>query len=274
MEPPVKVNAPQGPLGADSGGEGYTVRLDAYEGPLDLLLDLIRKQEIDIFDIPIAKITQQYLDYLHRMEELDVDIGADFILMAATLIYIKAKMLLPPDPTAPPEEALDPRTDLVQRLLEHERFKQAAEMLQQKQVLEAATWSRPDPTGFEKEEGELVVTLWDIVKAFQAALARPQALPSLDIAREELTVGQMMTEMQELLRAREDPMPLEELIARHSTRRGLIVAFLAVLELMRLEAILAVQQEPFGPILLRKHKLFDVVFARPDKRAAADQQYQ
>ena len=121
-----------------------SVHLDTYEGPLDLLLDLIRKQQIDIFDIPIARITQQYLDYLHRLEQLNIDIAGDFILMAATLIQIKSKMLLPPDPTAPAEEQLDPRTDLVERLLEHEKFKSAAEMLAQRQLLEQASWSRPE----------------------------------------------------------------------------------------------------------------------------------
>ncbi|MFQ5817315.1 MAG: segregation and condensation protein A [Terriglobia bacterium] len=252
----------------------YSVQLDRYEGPLDLLLDLIRKQEINIFDIPIARITQQYLDFLHKMEELDIDIAADFILIAATLIYIKARMLLPPDPSAPADEPLDPRTDLVARLLEHEKFKKAAEALHQKQLLEAATWSHPDPSGFEKEEGELVVTLWDLVKVFQQALSRPQAPPRMDIPKEEWTVGQMIAEVQELLRATDEPMPLETLFQRYSTRTALITTFLAVLELIRLEAVIAIQQEPLGPILLRKHRLFDVVFTRPGKMAAIDAEYQ
>src|SRR3990172_6927630 len=136
-----------------------SLHLDAYEGPLDLLLDLIRRQQIDIFNIPIARITQQYLDHLHKMEQMNVEIAGDFILMAATLIYIKSKLLLPLDPTASSQEALDPRVDLVQRLLEHEKFKNAAQMLQQKQMLEQAAWSKPD-AAFAGEEGELVVTLW------------------------------------------------------------------------------------------------------------------
>lgn len=252
----------------------YSVQLDSYEGPLDLLLDLIRKQEIDIFDIPIARITQQYLDYLHKLEELDIDIAADFILMAATLIYIKAKMLLPLDPNAPADEPGDPRTDLVERLLEHEKFKQAAQMLQQKQMLEAATWSQPNPAGFEHEEGEMVVSLWDIVKAFQQALERPHEPPTLGIAKEELTVSQMIAEVQDALRATDEPVPLAVLLARRPTRPALIMVFLAILELIRLEAILAIQQEAFGPILLRKHKLFDVVFTRPGKIGAIDTHYQ
>src|ERR1700733_560760 len=106
----------------------YRVHLDAYDGPLDLLLDLVRKQELDIHNIPIAKITTQYLEYLHRMEELDVDVSADFIYMAATLILIKSKLLLPPDPLAGPEEQEDPRADLVHRLVEHEKYKNAAQL--------------------------------------------------------------------------------------------------------------------------------------------------
>src|SRR6202789_1773019 len=111
----------------------YKVHLETYDGPLDLLLDLIRKQEMDIHNIPIAKITGQYLEYLHKLEELNIDISADFIYMAATLIYIKSKMLLPPDPLASPEEqAADPRAELIQRLVEHEKFKNAAQLLYQK----------------------------------------------------------------------------------------------------------------------------------------------
>lgn len=249
-----------------------SVQLDVYEGPLDLLLDLIRKQQIDIFDIPIARITQQYLDYLHRMEQLSMEIAGDFILMAATLIYIKSKMLLPPDPTAPAEERLDPRTDLVQRLLEHEKFKSAAEMLQQKQLLEQVSWSRPDLSAFAGEQGEMLVTLWDLVKVFREVLARPPEPLTLAIEREEITVGQMMDEVRRLLRESEGPVPLLSLCQRYPTRRGLIVLFLALLELVRLEAIAALQTEPFGPIHLRKHKMFDVVFAG-HTTAEIDQQY-
>ena len=238
-----------------------SVQLDAYEGPLDLLLDLIRKQEIDIFDIPIARITQQYVDFLHRLEQFNLDIAADFVLMAATLIQIKSKMLLPPDPLAGPGEADDPRTDLVQRLLEHEKFKSAAQMLQQKQMLEQATWSRPDLASFADEKGELVVTLWDLAKAFREVLERPPAPSALAIQKEEITVAEMMDEVRQALRETDAPVPLLELCRRHPTRRGLIVLFLALLELVRLEAVVAVQTELFSPILLRKHKMFDVVFA-------------
>src|SRR5215467_12044428 len=122
----------------------YRVSLPSYEGPLDLLLDLIRKQEMDIHNIPISKITEQYLDYLHRLEKFDIDVSADFIYMASTLIHIKSKMLLPVDPLATPEEQGDPRQELVHRLLEHEKFKSAAQMLYQKQQIEENVWSQPD----------------------------------------------------------------------------------------------------------------------------------
>jgi len=248
-----------------------SLHLDAYDGPLDLLLDLIRRQQIDIFNIPIAQVTQQYLDHLHKMEQMNVEIAGDFILMAATLIYIKSKLLLPLDPTAAPDEALDPRVDLVQRLLEHEKFKNAAQMLQQKQMLEQAAWSKPDAT-FAGEEGELVVTLWDLAKVFREVLARPPEPPSLEIHREEITVAEMMDEVRQILRGTDAPVALVDLCRRHPTRRGLIVLFLALLELVRLEAVIAVQSELFGPISLRKHKLFDVVFAG-EAATEIDEQY-
>jgi segregation and condensation protein A len=239
-----------------------SVQLEAYEGPLDLLLDLIRKQEINIFDIPIAQITQQYLDYLHRMETLNVELAGDFILMAATLILIKSRMLLPADPSTRGTDAEgDPRLDLVARLLEHEKFRNAAQMLQQKQVLALASWSKPDLETFAGEPGELVVSLWDLVKVFRQVLERPPAPAALEIQKEEITVGEMIAELRDALRERNEPIPLLELCQRHPGRRGLIVLFLAVLEMVRLEAIVAVQTEPFAPLLLRKHKLFDVVFA-------------
>src|ERR1700683_2748553 len=162
MEPTPQATAP------------YKVQLPVYEGPLDLLLDLIRKQEMDIHNIPIATITSQYLGYLHKLEELDVDVSADFIYMAATLIHIKSKMLLPPDPLAGPEEQMDPRDELVHRLLEHEKFKNAAQLLHQKQIVEDHVWSHPDRSLYTGDEvqGGLVVSLVDLVKTFQEVLER------------------------------------------------------------------------------------------------------
>src|ERR1035437_11017704 len=176
----------------------YKIHLDTYDGPLDLLLDLIKKQEIDIHDIPIAKITGQYLNYLHKLERLDMDISADFIYMAATLIYIKSKMLLPPDPLAGPEEMEDPRADLVYRLVEHEKFKSAAQLLHQRQQIEENVWSKPARSLYEGEEveDELIVSLVDLVKVFQQVLERRKEIVNIELRHNQFSVAQMM----ELLR--------------------------------------------------------------------------
>src|SRR5690348_8426019 len=160
------------------------VKLEAYEGPLDLLLDLIRKQQLNIYDIPIAQITQQNLDHLRLMEELNIDVAGEFILMAATLIYIKSRMLLPPDPDAAPEEQHeDPRAELVQHLLEHEQFKNAAEMLQSKRMVEDATWSHPGIDEFTEAEDEpgLAVSTFDLISVFREILERAKKQAPMQI---------------------------------------------------------------------------------------------
>ncbi|MCL6481098.1 MAG: segregation/condensation protein A [Firmicutes bacterium] len=254
----------------------YKVQLEIYEGPLDLLLDLIRKQEMDIHNIPISKITSQYLEYLHQLEQLDIDVSAEFIYMAATLIYIKSKMLLPADPLAPPEEQEDPRQELVHRLLEHEKFKTAAQMLRERQQLEAHVWSKPDRTLYEGEatEGELVVSLVDLVKVFQQVLERRRQVARIELEHEPFTVAQMMKQLRARLLAADDALPLEEFFERCPSRSAMIVAFLAVLEMVRLQAVLVVQETPFGRILLRKHRMFDTVFEAEDAWARVDGQYQ
>ncbi len=254
----------------------YKVQLEIYEGPLDLLLDLIRKQELDIHNIPISKITSQYLDYLHQLEQLDIDVSAEFIYMAATLIYIKSKMLLPADPLAPAEEQEDPRQELVHRLLEHEKFKTAAQMLRERQQLEAHVWSKPDRTLYEGEaaEGELVVSLIDLVKVFQQVLERHRQVTRIELEHEPFTVAEMMARLRTRLLAVDDALPLEEFFESCPSRPAMIVAFLAVLEMVRLQAVLVVQETLFGRILLRKHKMFDTVFEAEDAWARVDGQYQ
>jgi segregation and condensation protein A len=241
----------------------YQVQLERYEGPLDLLLDLIRKQQIDIHDIPIARITGQYLEYLRRMETLDIDISADFLYMAATLIYIKSKMLLPTEPTLPGEEQQeDPREQLVHQLLEHEKFKSAAQMLYERQQIEAHVWSKPDRSLYEggESEREVVVSLVDLVKVFQQVLERRSERRDIELERDEFTVGMMIRRLRQALTEGEQ-VRLVKFFDECPTRRAMIAAFLAVLELVRLEAVLVVQEETFAEILLRKHKLFDVVFS-------------
>ncbi len=254
----------------------YKIQLEMYEGPLDLLLELIRKQEIDIHNIPIAKITGQYLDYLHKLEQLDIDVSVDFIYMAATLIYIKSKMLLPPDPLAGPEEQLDPRSELVHRLLEHEQFKNAAQMLYQKQQIEEHVWSKPDLSLYEggEVEGEMVVSLVDLVKVFQQVLERRKEVARIELQHEQFTVAQMMEQLRKHLAGSEEGVSLAAFFEACASRHAMIVAFLAVLELVRLQAVVLVQQQSFGEILLRKHKMFDVVFADGPGMPRIDEQYQ
>src|ERR1700721_2695373 len=189
----------------------YRINLPVYEGPLDLLLDLIRKQEMDIHNIPIAKVTEQYLDYLHQLEKLDIDVSADFIYMAASLIHIKSKMLLPPDPLAGPEEQ-DPRDELVHRLLEHEKFKNAAQLLYQKQQIEDHVWSHLDRSlyGTDETEGELVVSLVDLVKVFSQVLERRKEVPKFELHHDTVTIAQMMERLRQRLVSSEEPVSLVE----------------------------------------------------------------
>jgi segregation and condensation protein A len=241
----------------------YKIHLDHYDGPLDLLLDLIKKQEIDIHNIPIAKITGQYLEYLHKLEQMDMDISADFIYMAATLIYIKSKMLLPPDPLVGPEEQEDPRADLVHRLVEHEKFKSAAQLLHQRQQIEEHVWSKPDRSLYEGQEveGELIVSLVDLVKVFQQVLERRKEVVKIELRHDQFTVAQMMQMLRQQLIVGEEGIELVSFFESCPSRHAMIVALLAVLELVRLQAIVLVQQELFAHIRLRKHKMFDMVFA-------------
>jgi len=253
----------------------YRINLPVYEGPLDLLLDLIRKQEMDIHNIPIAKITEQYLDYLHQLEKLDIDVSADFIYMAATLIHIKSKMLLPADPLAGPDAQEDPRDELVHRLLEHEKFKNAAQLLYQKQQIEDHVWSHPDKTLYtgEEVEGELVVSLVDLVKVFSQVLERRKQVAKFSLQHESVTIAQMMDRLRLRLISTEEPVSLTEFFEACETRNAMIVALLAVLEMVRMQAVLLVQSELFADIRLRKHKMFDAVFAGPDAMAKIEEQY-
>jgi len=239
------------------------VKLEIYEGPLDLLLDLIRKQQINIYDIPIARITQQYLDYLHMMEELNIDVAGEFIFMAATLIHIKSRLLLPPDPSAPPEEQEDPRADLVHRLLEHEQFKNAAEMLNAKRLMEDAMWSQPGVGEFAEAEDEpgLAVSVFDLISVFREILERAKKRARIEIKREEVTVAQMVEHVKQMLRARSGSVPLEDLVGDYLWRQALIALFLALLELVRLRAVLLRQKALFAPITVAKSKRFEEILA-------------
>ncbi len=237
---------------------------EVYDGPLDLLLDLVRKQDIDIYDIPIAKITAQYLAYVETLKHLDVDVAAEFIYMASLLIHIKSKMLLPRDPDAPEGQLDDPREELVQRLLEHEKFKNAAQMLQQKQQLEDAVVSNPSLKEFKDAEGtepELVADVVDLVRTFHEILQRAKKRPVLQVNEDTVTVGQMIEYFRRRLLMEDRPIRLKRLLQHVHTRNALISSFLALLELVRLQAILLRQDKVFGDILIKKHALFDTIMA-------------
>ena len=236
---------------------------EVYDGPLDLLLDLIRKQDIDIYDIPIAKITAQYLTYVERIKQLDVDVAAEFIYMASLLIQIKSRMLLPKDPDAA-AAGDDPRSELVDRLLEHERFKTAAQMLMQKQQLEDAVLSNPALKQFQNDEGtepELAADVIDLVRTFQQIIERAKTRPVLKLDEESVTVAQMIQYVQQRLMLEDRPLRLRQLLRNVHTRQGLVCVFLALLEMIRLQAVLVRQDAVFGEVVLKKHTNFDQVLA-------------
>jgi segregation and condensation protein A len=253
--------------------------LEQYDGPLDLLLDLIRKQQIDIRDIPIARITAQYLEFLDRAREMDINLSAEFVFMAATLIHIKSRMLLPTDPelSKPGEADEDPRQELVDRLLEHEKFKNAAQMLQQKRLIEENVWSNPQIKQFisEDEDPGLAVNLFDLVKAFGEVLERIKSRPSYEIESETVNVADMVAHIRNLLEhtRRDKPLFILQILEQQRSRRAMICVFLAVLEMVKMQAVEIVQKDLFGEIALRKHEKFDVVFGSEQPMPAIEEEY-
>ena len=236
------------------------ISLPLYEGPLDLLLDMIRRQKIDIYDIPIAKVTEQYLNYLHLIQDLNVDIASEFLVIAAQLIYIKSRMLLPPDPDALPDQQEDTRTELVRRLLEYEKFKNAAQMLYQREMIENAVWTNPGCVAMEESElePELTVGLYDLLLAFRDVIKRTEQRPLMEVGREEFSVEQMMAFLFENISAARGTVTLTEVLPDITSRRALITAFLALLELTRLKAIFLKQEIPFGEIMARANPDYEL----------------
>jgi segregation and condensation protein A len=233
-----------------------------YDGPLDLLLDLIRKQDIDVYDIPIAKITAQFLAYVNQLKASDVDVAGEFIYTASLLIHIKSKMLLPREKTGPEDLAEDPRRELVERLLEHERFKNAAQMLQQKQMLEAATWTNPGMREFKHDaaaEPEIAADTTDLVRIFREIMERARKRPVFNVQDDAVTVGQMIQFLGRRLTMEDRPVSLRKLLAHSKSERALVAMFLALLELVRLQAILLRQDRAFSEIFIKKNTEFDAV---------------
>ena len=237
----------------DGFRDGYSVHLDKFDGPLDLLLHLIRRNEVDICDIPIADITRQYLDYIKLMKVLNLDVAGDFLLMASTLLHIKSRMLLPPDDREEGEEEEgDPRAELIRRLLEYQQYKEAGMVIGARALLGREVFARtcPDPALAEarSEEGPLEVSLFELVDAFRALLARIPAESFHDVAPgDSLSIADCINEILSLLWER-DTLQFDELVRDEQTRERIIVTFLAILELCRLKLIRIFQNEECGAI--------------------------
>jgi segregation and condensation protein A len=232
--------------------DGYRVKLEIFEGPLDLLLFLIRKDEIEITDIPIAHITEQYLRYLELMQELDIAVAGEFLVMASTLIYIKSKMLLPPDPKIEGEEDLneDPRAELVERLLEYQKFKSAANTFYSRFEIEQAVYTR-GALDTDKNNPETSATVFDLLRVFSEILKRAESKIEMEIARDEVTMAEKLAQIHALLDAY-GQINVRELFESSRSKRELILAFLTLLELVKEWKIYILQHELFGDILARR----------------------
>ena len=239
----------------ESSPDAYQVELDTFEGPLDLLIHLIKIEEVNIYDIPIALITARYLEYIDLMQELNLDTAGEFLVMAATLIHIKSRMLLPrPDPTQEdPDE--DPRQALIRRLLEHRKFKAAAELLFERATVRGAQWTRPDERvaglAGDTAEPELEVDLFSLLSAFRGVLERAKQRPSVPLPPEQISVESRIAQLLERL-SEAEACGFEELFEDVSSRADLIVTFLALLEMIRLKLVRIFQASAFGPIRVYK----------------------
>jgi segregation and condensation protein A len=232
--------------------EDIKIKLQSFEGPLDLLVHLIRKHQVHVYDIPIALITEQYLQYLDLMQELNLDVASEFLVMAATLIHIKSRMLLPrPDPTQPDVEDEDPRDVLVRRLLDHQRFKAAAELLHERETLRSAQWTRPESRVLDLAgdayEPELEVDLFSLLSAFRSVLERARERPPVLLPPEQTSIETRIEQMLERL-SETSACGFEDLFDDTVSRGDLIVTFLALLEMIRLKLIRVFQAGPGGPI--------------------------
>ena len=228
------------------------VKLGEFAGPLDLLLFLIKQEQANIFDIPIAQITDEYLKYIRLMKSLDISVAADFLVMAATLIEIKSKMLLPRDPLAPgqEEELEDPRKELVDQLLEYERYKSAAQMLYERSTVEQAVFKRGSIES-DENNAEINATVFDLLNVFQKIVARHKDQVQLEIEREEISLADMIRALKKRIFEEAELSILAWFEEMHN-RRELVTAFIAVLEIVRTDHIKLVQKQTFGDIFLKR----------------------
>lgn len=242
----ISVAGAQPSIGADDDSDQLKVTLGDFEGPLDLLLYLIRQEQVNIYDIPVGRITDEYLRYLQLMKDLDLTMAGDFLVMAAQLIELKSRMLLPRDPLAVAEEIEDPRAELVNRLIEHEKFKAAAQMLWSRATVERAVFTRAE-IETDKNNPEVAVGLFDLLRVFQEILTRHKEEVMMEIEREEVTMAEMIDRLRNMVRSAGE-VNLLQFFGQAKSRRELVVAFLSVLELVRMSEISLRQRETFGEI--------------------------
>src|SRR5712691_982478 len=234
---------------SDDTTDDLKIVMGEFDGPLDLLLHLIRQEQVNIYDIPVARIADEYLRYLQLMQELDIAVAGDFLVMAATLIELKTRMLLPRDPFAAPEEEEDPRKDLVDQLLEYQKYKAAAQMLWSRATVERAVFKRAE-IETDKTNPEVSVGLFDLLRVFQEILARHKEEVLLEIEREEISMAEMLERLRNMVMSAGE-LNLRVFFERARSRRELVVAFLSVLELVRMAEISLLQRETFGEITAR-----------------------
>lgn len=257
--------------GAAAGDDaaGYRVRLEAFEGPLDLLLHLVRVNEVDVTDIPIVLITEQYNEYLQLMQEMSLAVAGEYLVMAATLMHIKSRMLLPPDPSTEDEdESEDPRAELAQQLIEYQRFKQAAETLQAIDSRRSLIWTRDDVDRTFADEELLAVDMFDLMRAFRQLLGRLGEEARLRLKRDTVSVADKIGWLTDLLERRAS-LDLMELFADLPTRLDRIATFLAVLEMMRLRLLVAFQRGFSGEIRIARAADLEPAPAEGDAEASS-----
>ena len=232
--------------------EELRIKIGEFAGPLDLLLFLIRQEQANIFDIPIARITDEYLRFIRLMKNLDIAVAADFLVMASTLIEIKSRMLLPRDPSAEAdgEDTKDPRQELVDRLLEYERYKSAAQMLYEKTTLEQAVFARGKIES-DDENAEVSATVFDLLTVFQKIVARHTDEIKLEIEREEISLSDMIKDLKRRI-FENGEVSLIAFFEEMHTKRELVTAFIAALEIVRTEAVKLIQKHTFGDVILKK----------------------
>ncbi len=235
---------------AASANDEIKLELGNFSGPLDLLLFLIKQEQANIFDIPVARITDAYLKYIRLMKTFDVALAADFLVMAATLIEIKSKMLLPRDENAAPDEDIeDPRKELVDRLLEYEQFKNAAQMLYERSTVEQAVFPRGEIES-DENNAEVSATVFDLFAVFEKIVARRKEVVQMELHREEMSLAEMIKNLKRRIFSG-GKLSLLKFFESIETRGELVLAFIAVLEIVRTESVLLVQNVTFGDIILR-----------------------